>query len=100
MPKLIKKRSKKAGLPPGTLLHIGERKTEKTKVEILDYDESNLLEKEIETVDEFLQFKDAQTVTWINVEGLHEVEMLEKLNECFGLHPLVMERSEERRVGK
>jgi len=91
MPKLIKERSKKAGLPPGTLVHIGAQKTEKTKVEILDYDESNLLEKEIETTDECLQFKDAQTVTWINVEGLHQVDLLEKLNECFGLHPLVME---------
>ena len=91
MPKLTKERSKKAGLPPGTLIHIGEQKTERTRVEILDYDESHLLEKEIETIDECLQFKNAQTVTWINVEGLHQVETLEKLNECFELHPLVME---------
>lgn len=33
MPKLMKKRSKKADLPPGTLIHIGERKTEEIKIE-------------------------------------------------------------------
>jgi len=91
MPKPVKKRSKKAGLPPGTLVHIGEKKSEKTKITILDYDELHVQEKEIRTVDECLPFKDEPTVTWINVDGLHQVEILEKLGEGFGLHPLVLE---------
>jgi len=91
MPQLTKKRSEKAGLPPGTLVHIGEQKTEKTKITILDYDKERFQEKEIETVDECLGLKDTPTVTWINVEGIHEVEILEKLGEGFGLHPLTVE---------
>lgn len=91
MPETIKKRSKKTGLPPGTLVHIGEKKSEKTKVSILDYDEENSQEKVIETVEECLPFKEKPSVTWINVDGLHEVEVLEKLGNYFGLHPLVME---------
>jgi magnesium transporter len=91
MPKLIKKRSKKAGLPPGTLVHIGERKSETPKITIMDYDESSFQEKEIKTIEECLLFKDKPTVTWINVDGLHQVEILEKIGECYGFHPLVME---------
>ena len=91
MPKLIKKRSKKAGLPPGTLVHIGEKKAETLKITIMDYDEVHFEEKEIKTIDECIIFKDKPTVTWINIDGLHQVEILEKLGECYGLHPLVLE---------
>ena len=91
MPKLIKKRSKKAGLPPGTLVHIGEKKAETPKITIMDYDETRFQEKEIKTIEECFLFKDKPTVTWINIDGLHEVEILEKLGECYGLHPLVLE---------
>lgn len=91
MPKPIKKRSKKAGLPPGTLVHIGEKKAETPKITIMDYDEAHFEEKEIKTIEECFLFKDKPTVTWINIDGLHEVEILEKLGECYGLHPLVLE---------
>src|SRR4030042_1283164 len=91
MPKPIKKRSKKAGLPPGTLVHIGEKKAEVSKINMMDYDEAHLQEKEIKTIEECFIFKDKPTVTWINVDSLHQVEILEKLGECFGLHPLVLE---------
>src|SRR4030042_2101163 len=91
MPKPIKKRSKKAGLPPGTLVHIGEKKAEVSKITIMDYDESHFQEKEVKTIEECFIFKDKPTVTWINVDGLHQVEILEKLGECYGLHPLVLE---------
>jgi len=91
MPRLVKKRSKKVGLPPGTLVHIGEKKRERTTITILDYDERHLQEQEIKTVDECLPFKDKPTVTWIDVDGIHEVEILEKLGDSFGLHPLVVE---------
>jgi len=91
MPRLIKKRSRKAGLPPGTLVHIGEQKAEEVRITAIDYDEARFQEKEIKTVEECFLFKDKPTVTWIHVDGIHEVEVLELLGECFGLHPLVLE---------
>jgi len=91
MPKLIKKRSKKAGLPPGTLVHIGEKKAGELKVTLIDYDETQFQEREIKTIEECFVFKDKPTVTWINVDGLHQVEVLEKLGECYEFHPLMLE---------
>ncbi len=91
MAKLIKKRSGKAGLPPGTLVHIGEKRTGQPILTLIDYDEANHQESELKTVEECFSFRDKSTVTWINVEGIHEVKIVEKLGSCFGLHPLVLE---------
>jgi magnesium transporter len=85
------KRSKKAGLPPGTLVHIGERVPEQINISILDYDEWNFQERKTDNVAECLVFRDRPTVTWINIDGVHCVEVLEKLGECYGFHPLVLE---------
>jgi magnesium transporter len=91
MSKLIKKRSKKTGLPPGTLVHIGEKKTDKVKITILDYDELQFEEKEAQTIEECFPFKDKPTTTWINMDGLHQVDITEKLGKHFDIHPLVLE---------
>jgi len=91
MAKLIKKRSKKAGLPPGTLVHIGEKRAGEPKITLIDYDEANFQERDVKTVEECFSFREKPTVTWINVEGVHQVEVVEKLGNCFGLHPLVLE---------
>jgi magnesium transporter len=91
MATMIKKRSKKAGLPPGTLVHIGEKRAEESKITVIDYDEANFQEREVKAVEECFAFRDKPSVTWINVEGIHQVEVVEKLGHCFGLHPLVLE---------
>ncbi len=91
MNKLLKKRSRKAGLPPGTLVHIGEDRGEKTKISVCEYDEQNFREEEMSEVPECFSFRGAPTVTWVNVTGINQADMLEKLGHCFDLHPLVME---------
>jgi magnesium transporter len=91
MPRFIKKRSKKAGLPPGTLVHIGERKTKKVRITVIDYDETQFEQEAVKTVEECFPFKDRPTVTWINIDGLHDVKVIEKLGQYFGLHPLLLE---------
>jgi magnesium transporter len=91
MSRLIKRISEKAGFPPGTLVHVGEKKVEKTRITVLDYDELHLQEEELETIAECLPVKDRPAVRWINVDGLHQAEILETIGDCFGIHPLVLE---------
>ncbi|MBU1487376.1 magnesium/cobalt transporter CorA [bacterium] len=91
MSRFIKKRSKKAGLPPGSLVHIGERKTEKTRITIIDYDRAQLQEEEAGSIEECFSFKDKPTVSWINIDGLHQTEIIEKIGKHFNLHSLVLE---------
>jgi magnesium transporter len=91
MAKLTKKRSKKAGLPPGTLVHIGEKLTEKTRIAGVEYDGQDFQEKELETLETCYLFPKGPSVTWVNVIGVHQVEVLEKLGNCFGVHHLALE---------
>ena len=90
--KLInKKRSSKAGLPPGSLVHIGEKKTDEVEITVFSFNENGLEEKEIKLVEECFIYKDKLNTTWINIEGIHRVDILEKLGGCFNIHPLALE---------
>jgi magnesium transporter len=91
MLRFAKKASKKAGLPPGTLMHIGETKTEKMRITVIDYDETHFQEREVKRIEECLPLIESPTATWINVSGLHQVDIIEKMGDYFGLHPLVLE---------
>jgi magnesium transporter len=65
--------------------------SERTKITVFEFDELSFQEREPENLGECFLFKKEPTVTWVNVHGVHEVEILEKFGNCFGLHPLVME---------
>ena len=83
--------SQKAGLAPGALIYTGDKRREKAKITLFSYDENSFQEQQSETVDEFLIYKDRPGVVWINVDGLHQVEVVEKVGKSFGLHPLLLE---------
>lgn len=86
-----KKTSKKVGLPPGTLIHVGKKYSDKVKITVIDYDKDNLVEKSYDSVDACEKFVDKPSNTWINVDGIHHVEVVEKLGNMFGHHPLMLE---------
>jgi len=89
--KFARKRVEKTGLPPGTPVFIGDKKTEETRVSILDYDETQFQEIKVSKIEECVPFKDTGTVTWINVDGVHDVELIQELGKSFHLHPLIIE---------
>jgi magnesium transporter len=91
MPRFIKKTSKKAGLSPGTLIHIGERKVEEVEIFLMNYDQGQLLEKELKNIKESYPYKDTPPVSWINIDGLHDVELIGKVGQHFEIHPLTLE---------
>ncbi len=85
------RRSDKAGLSPGTLMYIGEKKAGKPRITVIDYDEGSFLEKEAASVEECFPFKDTATVTWINVDGVSDANVVASLGAKFDIHPLVLE---------
>lgn len=91
MPKLVKKRSKKIGLPPGTLIHIGDKKIENVEITLINYNEAQYQEREIKKIEECFPFRDKPAVTWININGIHDAEIMGKIGEYVGLHPLLLE---------
>jgi len=91
MPRLTHKRSRKSGLPPGTPVHIGERKTGAPHVSLMHYDGEQLVEEEVTDVPASRAWLNRPGVTWINIEGVHQIDLLEQFGAVFGLHPLVLE---------
>jgi magnesium transporter len=91
MRSITKKRTKKAGLPAESLVYTGDLKGGAVKIAVMDYDEQQVAEQELTTIDQCIPYRDKPTVTWVNVEGVHDARILEKLGECFGLHRLVIE---------
>lgn len=91
MQKPSKKRSKKLGLPPETLLYTGDKKDEAVTLHILDYNANEFEEQQLADAEACVSYKNKPTITWINLDGVHKVPLLEKLGDCFGLHRLVVE---------
>jgi magnesium transporter len=91
LPRLIKKSSKTRGLAPGALVHIGEKKTDKVKITLIDFDEKSVEEKELKNIEECFPFINKNTTTWVNIDGLHEIDVIEKIGNKFEIHPLVLE---------
>lgn len=87
----VKRTSKKAGLPPGTLIHVGKKHSDKVKITVIDYDKDNLTEKSYDSVEACEKFVDKPSNTWINVDGIHQVDVVEKLGAMFTHHPLMLE---------
>ncbi len=85
------KRYHTPGTAPGTLRAHEEKRADQVRVTVIHYDPSGVEEREIETPEECDPYSERPGVTWINVEGLTNVAMLESLGRTFGLHPLALE---------
>ncbi len=84
-------RSKKAGLSPGTPVFIGERKQEKVRIEIIAYSPDRVEENRDASLKDCLRKRKEGGVTWINVNGIHDVDLIQALAQHFRIHPLTTE---------
>ena len=91
MTESLSKTSEKTGLPPGSLIHVGEVLETESRISLIDYNKEHIDERQIQSIDEVLPYKDTDSVTWVIVEGLAEVDIVEKIGNMFDIHPLVLE---------
>jgi magnesium transporter len=91
MPKTLRRIARKAGMPPGSLVYTGEKGHAPACITIIRYSDTDLVETGLDAFTECPLVADPAVVTWINVSGIHQVKNLEKVGECFKIHPLVLE---------
>ncbi|MBU0942818.1 MAG: magnesium/cobalt transporter CorA [Proteobacteria bacterium] len=89
--RILKTSSLKSGLPPGTPIHVGQQQSEDINIRVIDYDQTSYNTITPDNPEECAIYQGKQTVTWINVDGLHQVDIIEKLCSCFKLHSLTVE---------
>lgn len=90
MPKHMKSRKNKIGSAPGSLIHVGERLSENVKITLIKYDKDNFSKILLDKIEDCFLSED-DVINWIDIDGLHEVEVIEKIGKKFNLHPLVLE---------
>lgn len=78
-------------MSPGTPVYLGPERIDNTRITVFDYSEEHFEETPLENLEACVQYRDKPTVTWINIDGLHEVEVIQQLGEHFSFHPLVQE---------
>lgn len=85
------KRSIKAGMPPGALVHVGEARETRVAMRLIGYDPERVLDKTVERVEEVTPLRGGGGVLWLDLVGLHDPLLLERLGQSFALHPLLVE---------
>jgi magnesium transporter len=91
MARFFKKKDASIGKAPGSLIFIGTKKTDYCRIRVIDYDPADLRELELQDIGDGVTFKATKTVSWINIDGIHDTEPIRNIGENFGLHPLVLE---------
>jgi len=91
MRKHNKRRSAKAGLPPGALIHIGDQKLERAVISLIEYSADELVETHFTSLEDAHAHRPRLPNLWLNVHGLHEPTVMTEIGERFHLHPLVLE---------
>jgi len=89
--RLFRTSAAKEGLPPGTMVHLGEASLEEVKITCFTYTEQEMQEQQTKDIDSFLPLNTNKGNIWIDVEGVHQVETIRHLGESCNLHPLVLE---------
>lgn len=85
------KHSAKAGLPPGALIHIGQKSTDPVTIELLDYNEKSSRVEEGSELPAVSQCLKSETVSWVNVNGIHDTDLISEIGKAYKIHDLVLE---------
>ncbi|MCG9127402.1 magnesium/cobalt transporter CorA [Candidatus Poribacteria bacterium] len=88
---LKKYTNRKVGLPPGTLVYVGEERTDPVQISVFNYNETLFDENIVQTVEACLPYRNDDTVLWIHAEGIHDAEIIEEIGVHFGVNSLVLE---------
>ena len=91
MSNLARNISKKEGLPPGALVHVGNQLAETVKISVIDFDGESFFETVCKKTEDCFPYKDKKSTSWINIDGLHETKVLSSIGNHYDLHPLLLE---------
>jgi magnesium transporter len=91
MARFLKKNSSTIGKSPNELIFVGSRKVDEINARVIDYDKDSLTEQDLIDIKSGFHYRQTQTVTWININGLHNTEYIKEVGRIFDLHPLVLE---------
>lgn len=90
MARFINKSQTEIGESPFELRFRGSKKSDKILMRVLDFDAENLTERKLKEFKEISQYMETDTVTWLNVDGLHDPKLIEQIGQVFELDRMIM----------
>lgn len=84
-------KSHTVGAPPGTLIYTGEETTGRVRITLIEFNETEFFEQEFYSLDQCLAHVKPDMVKWINIEGIHDTGIIEKVGKMYNIHPLTLE---------
>jgi magnesium transporter len=84
-------RRKKHGLPSGSLIHMGDQKSHVISIDVMDFNADTWKEFAVHSIEDLAICKSSETVSWINIDGVHDASVIQSIGEHFRLHPLLLE---------
>lgn len=83
---------KKVGASPGTLIYVGQDIDYKTKIRRIDYNEAQYTVEPIKRLAACSRPGETDPiVSWLDVDGIHEPTVVERIGQQYHLHPLLLE---------
>ncbi len=89
--KNVRRKRSNVCLPPGSVVYMGEPKTDKVRITVTDYDEKTVTENVVADIEPTWPLEGSSGIKWINIDGLHDVAIIEKVGRQFNIHPLILE---------
>ena len=83
--------SKKVGMPPGSLIHIGEDHSRETQISLISYGVRGVETRILDSVDALSHYQAGDAITWLNIVGLADIKAIEAIGQHFDIHRLVLE---------
>ncbi len=81
----------KSGLPAGTLVHIGAKHQSECKISAIQYNAETFIRHEISAISDLQQLQNTELITWVNIDGLSNIGIVESIGHELNIHPLVLE---------
>ncbi|MCF7807800.1 MAG: magnesium/cobalt transporter CorA [Candidatus Marinimicrobia bacterium] len=91
MARFHKKTDKRVGLGPGSFVFVGSQKEEEPRIRLIDYELEQLTEKEITDSASLKVLISTKTVSWINIDGIHDIDLMKNIASSFEFHPLLVD---------
>lgn len=90
MARFVKKQKEEIGLSPDALVFRGTQKSDHVLLRVIDFDANNLEDNIVQTINEVQKYKERETVTWLNIDGLHNAMVMEEVAKGFELDTLIL----------
>jgi magnesium transporter len=83
--------AKKSGLPPGSLVHVGDVHGHEQCITVINYNKTILNSCVAKSIDDILSLRNANTVTWVIIDNITDVAIVDAIGSHFNIHTLVLE---------